>query len=179
VTDVLLRCCLLHCYSCSVRCLLTAAQMLLQTLLMGGVRYPLPEGAAPVVNLHKACVLVMLGRHEQAAAAAEVGAKEFQLSIQGISISAANAAALTDPPPHASHARLRHALSWIRGKQLPPSSSSAAAAAAAEVDARQESNDDLQLLYNTGERVARDVRAHAQPAAACRVISLCSCRAAS
>ncbi len=115
---------------------------------MGGVRFPLPEGAAPVLNLHKASALVMMGRGEQAAAAAEVGAKEFQLSIQGVSMSSAGAAAVADPSP-ASHARLRHALSWIRGKQLP--SSSPAAASAAELDAYLAADTDLQLLYNTGE----------------------------
>jgi hypothetical protein len=95
-------------------------------------------------------VLIALGRHEHAAASAEVGAKEFQLSIQGISISSASsqvqADALADTPPlpPASHARLRHALSWIRGKQLEQQP------AEATVDALPAS-DGLQLLYNTGE----------------------------
>ena len=114
-----------------------------------------------MINLHKASVMIMMGRHEAAAAAAEIGAKEFQLSIQGVSISSASSKALADtsliePPPPASHARLRHALSWIRGKQQPspsPSSSSAAAAAAAaavSMDSLADS-DSLQLLYNTGK----------------------------
>ncbi len=110
-----------------------------------------------MINLHKASVMIMMGRHEAAAAAAEIGAKEFQLSIQGVSISSAGSKALADtspiePPPPASHARLRHALSWIRGKQQPsPSpSSSSAAAAAVSMDSLADS-DSLQLLYNTGK----------------------------
>jgi hypothetical protein len=84
-----------------------------------------------------------------------VGAKELQLSIQGISISSAS---LADPldvlsplatPAPASHARLRHALSWIRGKQL-PSSSAAAAEAAVDLGATLAPSDGMQLLYNTG-----------------------------
>ncbi len=124
------------------------SQVLVQALLMGGVRFPLPEGAAPLLNLHKACVLIMLGRNEQAAAAAEVGAKELQLSIQGISMPSAGSAALAEPPP-ASHARLRHALSWMRGTKMPLPSP---AAADAERDATPD--DELQLLYNTGKRCA-------------------------
>lgn len=46
--------------------LLTPLQLLVQALLMGGVRYPLPEGAAPVLNLHKASALIALGRYQQA-----------------------------------------------------------------------------------------------------------------
>jgi hypothetical protein len=111
-----------------------------------------------VINLHKASVMIMMGRHEAAAAAAEIGAKEFQLSIQGVSISSAGSKALADtspiePPPPASHARLRHALSWIRGKQQqspsPSSSSAAAAAAAVSTDSLADS-DSVQALYNTG-----------------------------
>jgi len=130
-----------------------AHHVLVQALLMGGVRFPLAEGAAPVVNLHKACVLIVLGRNDAAAAAAETGAKEFQLSIQGISISSSNAQPLADPspfsppPPPSSHARLRHALSWIRGKQQQPL---AAGGGGEDVGAFAAPSDDLQLLYNTG-----------------------------
>ncbi len=84
-----------------------------------------------------------------------MGAKELQLSIQGISISSAS---LADPldgfsplatPAPASHARLRHALSWIREKQL-PSSSAGAAEAAVDLGTTLAPSDGMQLLYNTG-----------------------------
>ena len=54
--------------------LLTPLQLLVQALLMGGVRYPLPEGAAPVLNLHKASALIALGRYQQASGSAACAA---------------------------------------------------------------------------------------------------------
>ena len=50
--------------------LILLLQLLVQALLMGGVRYQLPEGAAPVINLHKASALIALGRYQQASTAA-------------------------------------------------------------------------------------------------------------